>query len=75
MSRLAKLYRRRAEIQAELAEVDAQIADELSRDGEGAELPKAPRRRRRGPLPPRPNSDTPPSDLARARARRILSER
>lgn len=42
MTRLARLYRRRAEIQAELAEVDAQIADELA----GNDEPRPPRRRR-----------------------------
>lgn len=45
MTRLARLYRRRAEIQAELAEVDAQIADELAGEGEP---PRRPRRRRTG---------------------------
>jgi len=57
-----------------LGELAIEIADELEERGEPSPpVPKrAPRRPRRRHLPPRPNSDQPVSDLAVARAKRIL---
>lgn len=66
MSKLAELHR-------EMARVHLEIAQELERE-EQAGVKRWARRGKRGPLKPRPAGDGVVSDLAKARARRMLED-